>query len=265
MLPLVRIVLPRIWIGNCCYGCKTMSASKSGFSLASWNSAAQKTNENRAHERIETNNHEATIFSEGVISLASDVVDMSSSGAMLVANHQAKTITEDVKLTLTIQSAGKKVTHYAVVRWVDSSSSETRFGVEYIDHVRLEPGSHQLDIEQVKIDPSCTLRIPDSIAVRRKILPFLNKQGVIHVACCNVKNISMVTAIERMIKAPIVLWDVEQDKLEKVLKQVYGNSQPVPALPGKANDEHSSDAVDLGDKLLYAAYIREASDIHIDP
>ncbi|NOR68385.1 MAG: hypothetical protein GQ532_01595, partial [Methylomarinum sp.] len=56
-------------------------------------------------------------------------------------------------------------------------------------------------------------------------------------------------------------------KLEKVLKQVYGNSQAAPALPGKAGakDDHSSDAADLGDKLLYAAYIREASDIHIDP
>ena len=242
-----------------------MSAAKSEFSLANWNKAANKDREQRNQKRTEAINHEATVFSQGIVSLSSDVHDISSSGAMLVADSACQTINEDVELTITIQARGQKVTRHAVVRWVDVSAGETRFGVEYVDHVQLEPGSHQLDIDQVKIDPACTLRIPPSLAVRRKVLPFLNKQGVIHVACCNVKNISMVSAIERMIKAPIVLWDVEQDKLEKVLKQVYGNSQPAPALPGKTNDEHSSDAVDLGDKLLYAAYIREASDIHIDP
>ena len=244
-----------------------MSASKSEFSLASWNMSAKKESEQRNQKRIAAINHEATIFSQDVISLSSNVHDISPSGAMLVANSVCQSITEDVQLTLSIHSAGQKITRHAIVRWVDASAGETRFGVEYLDHVNLDPGSHQLDIDQIKIDPACALRIPASLAVRRKVLPFLNKQGIIHVACCNVKNISMASAIERMIKAPIVLWDVEQAKLEKVLKQVYGNSQPAPVLPGKAGakDDHSSDAVDLGDKLLYAAYIREASDIHIDP
>jgi len=244
-----------------------MSASKSEFSLASWNKTAKQESEQRNQKRIAVINHEATIFSQDVISLSSSVHDISPGGAMLVANNIYQSISEDVQLTLTIHSAGQKITRHAIVRWVDASDGETRFGVEYLDHVNLDPGSHQLDIDQIKIDPACTLRIPASLAIRRKVLPFLNKQGIIHVACCNVKNISMVSAIERMIKAPIVLWDVEQSKLEKVLKQVYGNSQPAPALPGKAgeNDDHTSDAVDLGDKLLYAAYIREASDIHIDP
>ena len=242
-----------------------MSASKSGFSLASWSNTANKEREQRNQQRLETINHEATVFLPGKISLSCDVHDISPSGAMLVSKSTCQTIEEDIQLTLTIQSAGQKFTRHAVVRWVEVSTSEMRFGVEYVDHVNLEPGTHQLDIDQIKIDPACTLRIPASLAVRRKVLPFLNKQGIIHIACSHVKNISMVSAIERMIKAPIVLWDVEQEKLEKVLKQVYGNSQP--ALPGKttANDKETSDAVDLGDKLLYAAYIREASDIHIDP
>ncbi|MCK4840817.1 MAG: Flp pilus assembly complex ATPase component TadA [Methylococcales bacterium] len=244
-----------------------MTTSKSGFSLASWNSTPNKEQDQRNQQRIKTINHEATIFAEDIISLSCTVSDMSKAGAMLVANTPNLTIEQDVPLTVSIQSAGKKLTRNAIVRWVIISNDEMRFGVQYVDHVKLEPATHQLDIEQVKIDPACTLRIPSSLAVRRKVLPFLEQQGVIHVACCNVNNISMVNTIERMIKAPVVLWNVEQEKLEKVLKQVYGNSQPAPILPGKAsaNDEKTSDAVDLGDKLLYAAYIREASDIHIDP
>lgn len=242
-----------------------MSISKSGLSLASWNNATNNEKEQRSQQRIEAINHEATIFAQGEISLSCDVHKISPSGAMLVSDTPCQTIEEGTQLTLTIKSGGQKFTRHAVVRWVDTSASEMRFGVEYVDHINLEPGTHQLDIAQVKIDPACTLRVPASLAIRRKVLPFLNKNGIIHIACSNVKNISMVSAIERMIKAPIVLWDVEQEKLEKVLKQVYGNSQP--ALSGKAGakDEESSDAVNLGDKLLYAAYIREASDIHIDP
>lgn len=129
----------------------------------------------------------------------------------------------------------------------------------------LHPDHHQLDIEKVRIDPACALKIPANIALRRKVLPFLEMDGIVHIASFNIKNTSMAYTIERMVKAPVCLWEVEAGKLEKVLQQVYGNAshQVIPAL-GKAS-ETGTDAINLSDKLLYAAYIRQASDIHIDP
>lgn len=244
-----------------------MSSTKSSFSLTSWNRSKSKDTEQRNQQRHKAIHQDATVFNPEIISLSSLVHDVSIDGAMLESGLAGSFIKVNIELTITIHSMGQKVTRCANVRWVDTLENAIRFGVQYIDHVNLTPDIHQLDITQIKIDPSCTLRVPAGLAVRRKILPFLDMHGVIHVACHNVKNISMVSAIERMIKAPVVLWDVELKELEKVLKQVYGNSQPTPLLSANqaAEDGHSSEAVDLGDKLLYAAYIREASDIHIDP
>lgn len=237
---------------------------KSNFSLASWKKTETGAEEQRAQQRTQTPGTEATVFTPGIISLCSAVEDTSPGGAGLVTREVHSTIQQDMQLTVSIQTGQHKITRQAVVRWIKASTEEMRFGVEFIDHVSLEPATHKLDIEKVRIDPTCALRIPASIAVRRKVLPFLEMNGYVHIAACNLKNISMVNAIERLVKAPVVLWEVDQEPLERVLKQVYGNALAVKALPGVGSSQ-GNDAVDLGDKLLYAAYIRQASDIHIDP
>ncbi|MGR9046997.1 MAG: ATPase, T2SS/T4P/T4SS family, partial [Gammaproteobacteria bacterium] len=236
---------------------------ESNFSLASWKKIETTVEEQRALQRVQTPGSEATVFTPGIVSLYSAVEDTSPAGAGLVTREPHPTIQQNVHITVSIQTGQHKITRQAIVRWVKASADEMRFGVEFIDHVCLEPATHKLDIEKVRIDPTCALRLPANIAVRRKILPFLEMNGYVHIATCNIKNIGMPQAIERLIKAPINLWEVDQDALDRVLKQVYGNALAVKALPGTATQ--GNEAVDLGDKLLYAAYIRQASDIHIDP
>ncbi|MGR9114861.1 MAG: ATPase, T2SS/T4P/T4SS family [Gammaproteobacteria bacterium] len=236
----------------------------SNFSLASWKKSETTVQEQRAHVRKQAPGCEATVFTPGIVSLYCAVQDTSPAGAGLIARDFHPTIKQNVQLTVSIQTGQHKITRQAIVRWVKAAVDEMRFGVEYIDHVCLEPDTHKLDIEKVRIDPNCALRIPANIAVRRKVLPFLEINGYIHIAASNIKNIGMINAIERLVKAPIILWEVEQDPLDRVLKQVYGNALAVMTLPGTGNNQ-GNDAVDLGDKLLYAAYIRQASDIHIDP
>lgn len=130
----------------------------------------------------------------------------------------------------------------------------------------LHPDNHQLDIEKVRIDPACALKVPANIALRRKVLPFLEMDGIVHIASFNIKNTSMAYTIERMVKSPVCFWEVEAEKLEKILQQVYGNvaNQAIPTGAGSAADT-GNDVINLSEKLLYAAYIRQASDIHIDP
>jgi len=239
--------------------------SQSDFSLASYKS--QKTADLRNNDRNTVNNWDATVYTDDVISLNSEVEDSSSGGAGLLVSNKQCQITENVELTLTIRTGQQKFTRKAVVRWVQAEGNETRFGVQYVDHVGFTPDSHELDVDLIRIDPACALRIPAGIALRRKVLPFLDMNGVVHVACANVKNITVLNSIERMLKSPICTWEVEPSKLEKILKQIYGSATQQQALPGTAKDkeEDASEAVDLGEKLLYAAYIRQASDIHIDP
>ncbi|NOQ14359.1 MAG: hypothetical protein GQ583_07785, partial [Methyloprofundus sp.] len=92
----------------------------------------------------------------------------------------------------------------------------------------------------------------------------------VHVACCDIKNITILKSIERMLKSPICTWEVDEKALLNVLHAVYGNAatQVVPLPGAKAkNDEDDSgnEAIDLAEDLLYSAFIRQASDIHVDP
>ncbi len=245
-----------------------MSASKSNLSLASWKNKKADKNDQRRQPRDLINNHEANIFTGNHLCLSTTVHNISPSGAMLTLPHLSvpEKLSRDHQLTLTILTPGLRMTRLAVIRWIQATEQTLQFGVQYLDHVDLQPESHKLNIDDIKIDPACSLRIPANLALRRRVLPFLEQHGMIHVACANLKNISISSAIERMLKAPVILWDVDSDKLDQVLKNVYGNVQSLPTPSNKKDPkDETSDAVDLGEKLLYAAYIREASDIHIDP
>ena len=78
----------------------------------------------------------------------------------------------------------------------------------------------------------------------------------------------ILTVLERLLKKPVRLWAGDAAKLDLKLKQVYGDTrQNVQALPAPAAGQaaQAANAVSTGDELLYAAYMRQASDIHIDP
>ena len=246
-------------------------SGESNFSLASWKGSTEGKEENqRDNERQAVTGWDATVFTDGVISISSQVEDSSTNGAGLMIPKGGKPVDKDVELTLTINTGHKQFTRKAVVRWVDNSQGEMRFGVQYVDHAQLTPETHQLNVGEIRVDPACALKIPAGIAVRRKILPFLDINGVIHVACADVQNITILNSIERMLKAPICSWAVDAKKLDKVLKEVYGNAaNQAPALASpkkpKKEEESGNEAVDLAEDLLYMAFIRQASDIHVDP
>ena len=137
--------------------------------------------------------------------------------------------------------------------------------MEYVDHVGLDPQTHLLDMDTVRIDPACALRIPANIALRQKVLPFIEMDGFAHVVCLDIENHAVITVLERLLKKPVRLWAGDAAKLDLKLKQVYGDSrQTVQALPTTGAPQ-AANAVTTGDELLYAAYMRQASDIHIDP
>ncbi len=224
--------------------------------------------DNRLQKRERVEGWDATVFTDDVLALSTEVEDTSSGGAGLLAPLDAQAqIVENTELTLTIHNGQQKITRKAVVRWVARSASEVRFGVQYTDHALFKPGQHQLDIDSIKIDPACALRIPAAIATRRKIMPFVESNGVVHVACTDLRNQALISSIERMVKAPICTWQVEPDKLTVLLDKVYGDAMSKPsALPGKKNTEaDNSEAYELANDLLNSAYLRNASDIHIDP
>lgn len=129
-----------------------------------------------------------------------------------------------------------------------------------------------LDMDQVRIDPAWALRVPPTLALRRQVLPFACVDGRVHVACIDPGDATALQAVERFVGQAICTELAEPASLQRVLTRVFGrgSSARVEAAPMRLNDPRlavdpdSGDAVALCDELMYAALVREASDIHID-
>ncbi|WP_051906948.1 ATPase, T2SS/T4P/T4SS family [Methylomarinum vadi] len=222
----------------------------------------------RTNEREAIAGWNATIFRDGDASLVHGfVADITGSGARLVVSDEVDWIGENVRLTLHVEAENRRFTRMAEVCWLKQYGQNVHFGVQYVDHVGFDPESHQLNIEDVKVCPTCALKLPGNIALRQKALPFLLQDDVTHVACSGPANSQTVKLLERFLKTEIKLWRAPTNLLEIKLKQVYGsNPGQIQALPNAvAGENNQAAAVNLGDDLLYAAYMRQASDIHIDP
>jgi general secretion pathway protein E len=133
-----------------------------------------------------------------------------------------------------------------------------------------------LNMDQVRVDPAWALRVPASLAVRRQVLPFVAIEGTVHVACSNVHDLTALQAVERFVGRPIRPEPADPQSLQRALNRIFGSlrtgrggeSAPVRIRlgdPRAAADPDSRDAVALCDELMYAALVRQASDIHIDP
>jgi type II secretory ATPase GspE/PulE/Tfp pilus assembly ATPase PilB-like protein len=221
--------------------------------------------EQRSAERQPVSGWRAAVFAEnGIMASHADVKEASDNGASLIIAGHAGLIEEGHTLTVSIEAQHRRFTRKARVCRVQAEGDELQVAVEYIDHVGLDPQTHLLDIGLARIDPACALKLPANIALRQKALPFIELNGVMHVACLDIENASLANLLERLLKMPVQLWAGDEDLLDAKLRQVYGdNRHQVQALPKTA--EVNSSAVSTGDELLYAAYMRQASDIHIDP
>lgn len=131
-----------------------------------------------------------------------------------------------------------------------------------------------LDLDEVQIDPACALRVPPNLATRRRVLPFVNLDGHVFVACADCHDAAALQAVERYMGRPVHPMPAEPASLDRALDRIFGGPAAqkagVPMRAGKIDSKKvtepdSDDAVGLCEELLYAAMIRQASDIHLDP
>ncbi|MFO0903828.1 MAG: GspE/PulE family protein [Pirellulales bacterium] len=130
-----------------------------------------------------------------------------------------------------------------------------------------------LDCRQIRIDPAWALRIPPALALRRLVLPFAADEQSVFVACANAQDAAALEAVERFVGRPIQAEVADEESLRLVVQRVFGSTAtpsdgrtPVMRTDFRQGaDLDPNDAVALCDELLFAALVREASDIHIDP
>ncbi len=115
-----------------------------------------------------------------------------------------------------------------------------------------------LDVRLVKIDPTWALRVPSSLALRRRLLPLCEVGGRVQVACADLQDTSALKALERYIDRPLVAQQADPDSLAQVLRKIYADARA-------SVDTEGDEPVALCGELLHAAWLRHASDIHVDP
>lgn len=130
-----------------------------------------------------------------------------------------------------------------------------------------------LDMDQVRIDPACALKVPAALAIRRQVLPFALVDGRVYVACLDPDDRTTLDAVERALRRPICAQRAEAASLRRALGRIFGAGSPTgqgaagtrPRSDADGGDSDAEGAVALCDELMHAALVRQASDIHIDP
>lgn len=128
-----------------------------------------------------------------------------------------------------------------------------------------------LNVEHVRIDPAWALRIPAALALRRLVLPFACCNDVVHVACSDPHDVAALEAVERFCGKTVEAEEAEPESLRRIIQRIYGGMQTggdgrsVLRTDVRTNEVEGADSTTLCDELLYAAVVREASDIHVEP
>ncbi|HZE97517.1 MAG TPA: GspE/PulE family protein [Planctomycetota bacterium] len=188
------------------------------------------------------------------------VQDVSGSGTRLklVDADAGCALLPGQEIEIHLSSSGALIKHKARVAWAKrGSDGRWEMALDYREQALPEqPQPQALDLALVKIDPAWALRIPAGLALRRQVLPLCEVDGEVHVACADPQDEPALRAVARHIDRPLRPLAAEPDSLRRVLKRLFGEA------PAAAE---ADDPVAICDELLYAAWLRQASDIHLDP
>lgn len=201
------------------------------------------------------------------------LIDISPLGVGLHSDHAADIQPGD-EIRLTMETKGTSTTRLGRAAWSILRNGGVQFGVAFDEPLTDESGLLLLDMDHVKVDPVWALRIPASLAVRRRVLPFAVLDGRLCVACADSGDTAALRAVERSVEMPVSAEPAEVESLSRAIQRVFGRSgnDRVSATVQTTEREgeatrglYTEDAVHLCDELLHAAVLRQASDIHIEP
>lgn len=130
-----------------------------------------------------------------------------------------------------------------------------------------------INLDIVRIDPAWSLRVPASLALRKRLLPLCKLGDRVYVACADLSDSMALSSVRKLVESEIEAIPAEPESLRRALMRVYGgvsmpgnaDANPVRfrGRDGRASD--IDDAVAICDELLQAAILRGASDIHLLP
>ena len=123
-----------------------------------------------------------------------------------------------------------------------------------------------LDLDQVRIDPTWSLRVPAGIALRKRVLPLCELDGTVYCAAADPGDNTTRQSISRLVGMPVKFLEVDPNQLRVELTRIYGKlSGANSKASARREDGEADDAATIFDEALLAAVLRDASDIHFVP
>lgn len=119
--------------------------------------------------------------------------------------------------------------------------------------------SEMLDLATVRVDPACVVKLPAAFALRRLVLPLCMVDGEFVVAMASPEDAQTLALVQREVGCPVKACQVESASLRAELLKVYGENRATTSAPAP------DDPVAIVERLLRAALLRHASDVHFDP
>jgi type IV pilus assembly protein PilB len=116
-----------------------------------------------------------------------------------------------------------------------------------------------LDLASVRLDPAWAFKVPAALALRRLALPLCVVDGALAVAMADPADTATADAISAAAGLPVRPLPAPRDALRAELLRVYGDIRDAASAPS------STDPVAIVDRILRAAVLRQASDIHFNP
>jgi general secretion pathway protein E len=133
-----------------------------------------------------------------------------------------------------------------------------------------------LDLDAVRIDSVQALRLPASIALRRRLLPFAVHEGHVWLACQHRDDDAALRTLQRYFEHPLRAVMAEPASLGRALDRLYRDAPQAGAstltrytergqTASAESEDGESDATQLANEILRAGMLRQASDIHFNP
>ncbi len=120
--------------------------------------------------------------------------------------------------------------------------------------------AEQLDLSTVVVDPACVVKLPAAFALRRLVLPLSRVDGAFAVAMADPDDAQTCALVEREVGCAVKVYKADSTQLRAELLKLYGENRA-----GMSTAAAVEEPVAQVDRLLRAALLRHASDVHFDP
>ncbi len=146
---------------------------------------------------------------------------------------------------------------------VDAIASHGRFPVATLYRALAESrGLNFVDLAAVTPSPELLRRLPRGLVQRRQILPLVEDQEGLIVVTADPDDRPTLDAIQRIIGKPVTVAVSDPISLDAAIQRGFADHSRGGATSPEST---TGDPVALLDSILKEAFLRRASDIHLDP